>query len=107
MPDKPPAPQRVAEASAPAPFIYFDIVPNFGFNVARQHGRATFSRRCLYDGTPGCPEPNAGCPYTTRSSPSFAALGVTPIAPSYNALSPQCLSASAAARDGGPLAPLV
>jgi hypothetical protein len=33
MPDKPPAPQRVAEASAPAPFIYFDIVPNFGFNV--------------------------------------------------------------------------
>jgi hypothetical protein len=33
MPDKPPAPQRVAEASAPAPFIYFDIVPNFGFNI--------------------------------------------------------------------------
>jgi hypothetical protein len=33
MPDKRPAPQRVAEASAPAPFIYFDIVPNFGFNV--------------------------------------------------------------------------
>jgi hypothetical protein len=33
LPDKPPAPQRVVEASAPAPFIYFDIVPNFGFNV--------------------------------------------------------------------------
>jgi hypothetical protein len=33
MPDKRPAPQRMAEASAPAPFIYFDIVPNFGFNV--------------------------------------------------------------------------
>jgi hypothetical protein len=33
MPDKQPVPQRVAEASAPAPFIYFDIVPNFGFNV--------------------------------------------------------------------------
>ena len=33
MPDKPPAPQRVAEASAPGPFIYFDIVPNFGFNI--------------------------------------------------------------------------
>ena len=33
MPDKRPAPQRVAEASAPAPFIYFDIVPNFGFNI--------------------------------------------------------------------------
>ena len=32
MPDKPPAPRRVSEASAPAPLIYFDIVPNFGFN---------------------------------------------------------------------------
>ena len=31
--DKPTTPQRVAEAAAPAPFIYFDIVPNFGFNV--------------------------------------------------------------------------
>ena len=33
MPDRPPAPQRVPEGSAPAPLIYFDIVPNFGFNV--------------------------------------------------------------------------
>src|SRR5215204_6480720 len=33
MPDKPPAPRRVSEGSAPAPLIYFDIVPNFGFNV--------------------------------------------------------------------------
>ena len=33
MPDRRPAPQRVAEGSAPAPLIYFDIVPNFGFNV--------------------------------------------------------------------------
>jgi hypothetical protein len=33
LPDKPTAPPRVAEANAPAPFIYFDIVPNFGFNV--------------------------------------------------------------------------
>lgn len=33
FPDKPTTPQRVAEAAAPAPFIYFDIVPNFGFNV--------------------------------------------------------------------------
>ena len=31
LPDKPPLP-HVAEASALAPFIYFDIVPNFGFN---------------------------------------------------------------------------
>ena len=33
MPDRRPEPQRVAESSAPAPIIYFDIVPNFGFNV--------------------------------------------------------------------------
>jgi len=33
MPDRRQAPQRVAEGSAPAPLIYFDIVPNFGFNV--------------------------------------------------------------------------
>ena len=33
MPDKPTTPQRVAETAAPAPFIYFDIVPNFGFNL--------------------------------------------------------------------------
>ena len=33
MPDIRPVSQRAAEASAPAPFIYFDIVPNFGFNV--------------------------------------------------------------------------
>ena len=33
MPDRRPAPQRVAEGSAPVPLIYFDIVPNFGFNV--------------------------------------------------------------------------
>ena len=30
---KPTVPPHVAEASALAPFIYFDIVPNFGFNV--------------------------------------------------------------------------
>jgi hypothetical protein len=33
LPDKPPTPQRVPEANTPAPFIYFDIVPNFGFNI--------------------------------------------------------------------------
>ena len=33
MPDRRPAPQGVAEGSAPAPLIHFDIVPNFGFNV--------------------------------------------------------------------------
>jgi hypothetical protein len=33
LPEKPTTPQRAAEAAAPAPFIYFDIVPNFGFNV--------------------------------------------------------------------------
>jgi hypothetical protein len=33
MPDKPTVLHRVTEASAPAPFIYFDFAPNFGFNV--------------------------------------------------------------------------
>ena len=37
MPDRAPAPQRVPEGSAPAPLIYFDIVPNFGFNVGVAH----------------------------------------------------------------------
>jgi hypothetical protein len=29
----PTVPHRATETSAPTPFIYFDIVPNFGFNV--------------------------------------------------------------------------
>ena len=29
----PTVPHRASETSAPAPFIYFDLVPNFGFNV--------------------------------------------------------------------------
>jgi hypothetical protein len=29
----PTVPHRPTETGAPAPFIYFDIVPNFGFNV--------------------------------------------------------------------------
>ena len=32
LPDKPTLPPPVADASALAPFIYFDIVPNFGFS---------------------------------------------------------------------------